>query len=442
MTAHPIPDIEEDTRDPGVSRRLFITGSAAASLALSQSAARAAIVRTDLASLPPYGNGTLPAGIRSRTVANVNGLTVHMLEAGFEESGRPTVLLLHGFPELAYSWRKVMLPLAAAGYHVIAPDQRGYGRTIGWDDSFDADPDNFRTLNMVRDAVGLVYALGYRSVTAIVGHDAGAPVASWSALIRPDIFRSVALMSSPFAGAPSLPFNTANGAAPPRPAPTDDEIDAELAKLPRPRKYYQNYQRKPGANENMLYAPQGLHAFFRAYYHYKSADWKGNKPNPLKARTAEELAQIPTYYVMDKDKGMAETVAVEMPTAAEIAACRWLTDDEIGVYVAEYGRTGFNGALQGYRVRRGSDPKSIAELHTFSSRTIDVPSMFIAGKSDWGVYQTPGAVESMQINACTRMVGFHLLDGAGHWVQQEQPEQVSKLLIGFLQDQRRGGLKP
>jgi pimeloyl-ACP methyl ester carboxylesterase len=197
-----------------VSRRLFITASAAAGLVLSQNPAHAAIVRTDLASLPPYGTGTLPAGIRSRAVAGVNGMTVHILEAGFEESGRPVVLLLHGFPELAYSWRKVMLPLAAAGYHVVAPDQRGYGRTIGWDDSYDADPDPFRVLNMVRDALGLVYALGYRSVDAIVGHDAGAPVAAWSALIRPDVYRSLALMSSPFAGPPSLPFNIANGAAP------------------------------------------------------------------------------------------------------------------------------------------------------------------------------------------------------------------------------------
>jgi pimeloyl-ACP methyl ester carboxylesterase len=442
MTAHSTPDCIGDAKNLAVSRRVFITASAAAGLALAPSAARPAIVRTDLASLPPYGNGTLPAGIRSRTVANVNGLTVHLLEAGFEEPGRPAVLLLHGFPELAYSWRKVMLPLAAAGYHVIAPDQRGYGRTLGWDDAYEADPDPFRTLNMVRDAIGLVYALGYRQVDAIVGHDAGAPVAAWSALIRPDIFRSLALMSSPFAGAPSLPFNTANGAAPPRPAPTDDELDAELAKLDRPRKYYQNYQRTRGANDNMLHAPQGLHAFLRAYYHYKSADWKGNKPFPLKARTAEEMAKIPTYYVMDKDKGMAETVAAEMPSAAEIAACKWLTEAELDVYVTEYSRTGFNGALQGYRVRRGSDPKTIAELRTFSGRTIDVPSIFIAGKSDWGVYQTPGAAETMQRSACTRMVGFHLLDGAGHWVQQEQPEQVRELLIAFLRDQRAASAKP
>jgi pimeloyl-ACP methyl ester carboxylesterase len=381
-----------------------------------------------------YGNGTLPPGIRSRSIANVNGMSVHILEAGYETSGRPAVLLLHGFPELAYSWRKVMLPLAAAGYHVIAPDQRGYGRTTGWDDSYEADPHPFRILNMVRDAMGLVLALGYRQVAAVVGHDAGSPVAGWSALVRPDMFRSVALMSSPFAGPPSLPFNTANGAAPPRRALTDDELDAQLAALPRPRKYYQNYQRTRGANDDMLHAPQGLHAFFRAYYHYKSADWKGNKPHPLKARTAEELAQIPTYYVMDKDKGMAATVAAEMPSAAEIAACKWLTDAEVDVYVTEYSRTQFTGALQGYRVRRGSDPKSIAEMHTFSGRTIDVPSCFIGGKSDWGTYQTPGAIESMQKTACTRMVGLHLIEGAGHWVQQEQPEEISRLLIAFLQD--------
>jgi len=431
-------DLEKtDGPVPDLSRRGFVASASAAAvggLGLAQTPARAGIVQTDLAKLPPYGNGTLPPDIRSRTVANVNGLTVHVLEAGYQTPGRPALLLLHGFPELAYSWRKVMLPLAAAGYHVIAPDQRGYGRTTGWDDSYDADPDPFRILNMVRDAMALVLALGYREVAAVVGHDAGSPVAAWSALIRPDMFRSVALMSSPFSGAPSLPFNTANGASPPRRAMTDDELDAELAALPRPRKYYRNYQRTRGANDDMLRAPQGLHAFFRAYYHYKSADWKGNKPHPLKALTAEEMAKIPTYYVMDKDKGMAETVAAEMPSAAEIAACKWLTDAEVDVYATEYARTQFTGALQGYRVRRGSDPKSIAEMHTFSSRTIDVPSCFIGGKSDWGTYQTPGAVESMQKTACTRMVGVHLIEGAGHWVQQEQPGEMSRLLIEFLRD--------
>src|SRR5260221_12712299 len=389
--------------------------------------------------MEPLNAAVLPAGIRARIVPDINGLAIHMLEAGFEGEGRPCLLLLHGFPELAYSWRKVMLPLAAAGYHVIAPDQRGYGRTTGWDNSYDADPDQFRILNMTRDAIGLVYALGHRSVAMVVGHDAGAPVASWSALIRPDIFRSLTIMSSPFEGAPSLPFDTANGAPLPKPAITDDELDAELARLNPPRKYYQNYQRTRGASNNMLHAPQGLHAFFRAYYFFKSADYKGNKPHPLKARTAEEMAQIPNYYVMERDKGMAENVAPMMPAADYIAACKWLTEPEVEVYAAEYSRTSFTGALQGYRVRRGSDPKSIGEMLTFSGRTIDVPSMYIAGKSDWGVYQTPVAVEKMRTTACTKMVGFNLIDGAGHWVQQEQPEQVSGLLLAFLRDHASKG---
>src|SRR5439155_2082469 len=122
-----------------------------------------------------------------------------------------------------------------------------------------------------------------------------------------------------------------------------------------------------------------------------------------------------------------------MPSASEIAACRWLSDSELSVYVGEYERTGFQGGLNGYRVRLTAEHD--AELQLFASRTVDVPSMFIGGKSDWGVYQTPGAFESMQKTTCTRMVGFHLVDGAGHWVQQEQPKKVTELLTKFLQDQ-------
>src|SRR4029453_457883 len=133
-----------------------------------------------------------------------------------------------------------------------------------------------------------------------------------------------------------------------------------------------------------------------------------------------------------RSKGRAETLAPEMPSAAAIAACTWLPDADLRVYSAEYGRTGFQGGLQGYRV--GSRGKYTAELQTFSGRTIDVPSLFIGGKSDWGVYQTPGAFERMQSTACTQMRGAHLIDGAGHWLEQEQPEQARKLLIEFLLD--------
>src|SRR3984885_8871745 len=122
----------------------------------------------------PLDPAVLAPGIRSRFVDDVNGLRVHILEAGFESPGRPLVLMLHGFPEMAYSWRKVMSAVAAAGFHVVAPDLRGYGRTTGWSADYDADLRPFRMLNAVRDALGLIAALGYRETGAVVGHDFGA----------------------------------------------------------------------------------------------------------------------------------------------------------------------------------------------------------------------------------------------------------------------------
>jgi pimeloyl-ACP methyl ester carboxylesterase len=380
--------------------------------------------------LPPLDSALLPVGIRSRFVDGINGLRMHVLEAGFEAPGRPCVLLLHGFPELAYSWRKLMLPLAAAGFHVVAPDQRGYGRTTGWDADYDGDLRSFRLLNAVRDALGLVSALGHRTVAGVFGHDFGAPVAAWCALVRPDLFRSVALMSAPFPGPPALPFDTVN-AAPPGGA--GESIHEALAKLERPRKHYQWYYSTRPANADMHDCAQGVHTFLRAYFHYKSADWPGNKPFPLKSWTAEELAKMPTYYIMDRDQDMAATVAPHMPSPADIAACRWLPDRELEVFSGEYARNGFQGGLQWYRCR--TENVDTAELQTFSGRTIDVPSIFIAGSSDWGIYQVPGSIDRMQSSACTRMVGRHLIEGAGHWVQQEQPERVCEILLRFLRDQ-------
>src|SRR5271165_7348067 len=294
--------------------------------------------------MTPLESAVLGPGIRSRFVPDINGLRVHMLEAGFEAMGRPLVLLLHGFPELAYSWRKVMLPLAAEGFHVVAPDQRGYGRTTGWGGDYDGDLASFRILNAVRDALGLVSALGYRDVALVAGHDFGASVAAWCALVRPDVFRSVALMSAPFAGPPALPFDTANN--PPQQSSSGVSIHEELAKLDRPRKHYQWYYSTRQANADMRDCPQGVHAFLRAYYHHNSADWSQNRPFRLKSWSAEELAKMPTYYIMDLDKGMVATVAEEMPSANQIAACRWLPDIELSVYSTEYARTGFQGGLQ------------------------------------------------------------------------------------------------
>ena len=373
--------------------------------------------------LPPLDNSALPPGVRSRFIDGINGLRMHVLEAGFETPGRPCVLLLHGFPELAYSWRKLFLPLAAAGYHVVAPDQRGYGRTTGWDPDYDGDLASFRLLNLVRDTMGLVAALGYRSVAAVVGHDFGASVAAWCALVRPDIFRSMGLMSAPFAGPPALPLGT-------DPAAPIADIHAALAQLDRPRKHYQWYYSTRPANADMQNCQQGMRDFLRAYYHHKSADWKQNQPAELQSWSAGELAKLPTYYVMDLHQDMAATVAAEMPSPAAIAANHWLPDHELAVYAQEYERTGFQGGLQWYRCRTGG--AFHAELQIFNGRTIDVPVLFIAGQNDWGIHQNPGAIGRMRNSACTNMSECHLIEGAGHWVQQEQPEKVAELLLGLL----------
>ena len=366
----------------------------------------------------------LPSGIRARMVPDINGLHIHVLEAGYAENGavpkRPVILLLHGFPELAYSWRKVMLPLAEAGYHVIAPDQRGYGNTTGWSAAYEGDLHPFRMQNLVRDALGLVFALGYREVAAVVGHDFGSPVAAWCALLRPDVFRRVVLMSAPFGGPPALPLSQAG-------------VDhAALAALPRPRVHYQAYYGTPDANANMRDCAQGVHQFLRAYYHVKSADWLENRPYPLRSFAAAELAVLPTYYIMDAGQGMAQTVAPHLPAPETIAACKWLTEAELAVYATQYARIGFQGGLQWYRA--AADARFITEMQTWARRTIDVPALFIAGKSDWGTYQKPGDFERMQSAVCTDSRGAHLVPGAGHWVQQEEPEAVLDLLHGFFKD--------
>lgn len=370
--------------------------------------------------MSPLPATRLPEGIRARILPGINGLSMHVLEAG--DPSQPLLLLLHGFPELAWSWRRVMPGLAALGYHVVAPDQRGYGRTTGWSADYDGDLAPFRMLNLVRDAMGLIAALGHREAAAVIGHDFGSPVAAWCALVRPDLFRRVALMSAPFGGPPGLPEAT------PGRAPAAD-IHAALAALPRPRKHYQWYYSEPGANADLWHPPQGLHAFLRAYYHMKSADWPANRPYPLAGWEATSLAELPTYYIMDQALGMAATVAPEMPGPEAVAACRWLPAADLDLYVEEYTRTGFQGGLNWYRCR--TTGLFEAEHEIFAGRRIEVPALFIAGAADWGAEQTPGALRRMR-DVCPMMGEIALVPGAGHWVQQEQPEAVLRHLQDWL----------
>lgn len=373
-------------------------------------------------------NIILPAGIREQYINGINGLTVHVLEAGFDSPERPVILLLHGFPELAYSWRKVVVPLADAGYHVIAPDLRGYGRTTGGDSSYDGNFAAFRTHELSRDALGLVMAMGHKNVSTVVGHDVGASIAAYCALVRPDFFHSVVMLSAPFGGVPPIPFGigeqlTANVN---QASPAGDP----LAALSRPRKDVSTYFSSRGANNEMLNCRQGLHDFQRAFFHVKSADWSLNKPIELHSGAAEELSKQPNYYVLDLDKTLPETVAPDMPSPAEIAGCNWLPDTDLDVYTEEFKRTGFQGGLNWFRSTTSGLNRSDLEL--FSGRTIDVPSCFISGIADWARFRPPGALLSMQRQACSKMESFHIVDGAGHWVQQEQPERVAALIVDFL----------
>jgi pimeloyl-ACP methyl ester carboxylesterase len=375
-----------------------------------------------------YGAGTLADQIRSRVCRGINGLDIHYLEAGFENKNNPLLLLLHGFPELSYSWRKMILPLSKSGYHVVAPDQRGFGATTGWNNSYVSDLSSYYQNNLVRDMLGLVSALGYEKVKSVIGHDSGAGVAGWSALIRPDIYESVVMMSAPFTGAPNIPLNTLKTLTTTKDPVVD--IAAELANLERPRKHYQDYYRTPEANSDIMDSEKGLPDFIRAYYHHKSADWKENKPFPLSSWTAEQLAKMPTYYIMDLEDTMPEAVGKHMPTSEEINSCEWLTEEELKVYVSEYGRTGFQGGLNWYR--SGGSSGNRGNLELFSGMKIEKPAMFVSGRQDWGIFQRPGAIAKMRNEVCTNMGEIQLVDNAGHWVQQEQPESVLKLLLDFL----------
>jgi pimeloyl-ACP methyl ester carboxylesterase len=361
-----------------------------------------------------YADPLLSAGIRFRTVAAVNGLDMHILEAG--DPAHPTVLLLHGFPELAYSWRALMPLIAARGYHVVAPDQRGYGKTLGWNGSYDGDLSPFRLTHLAADVIALADRLSIGRL-AVVGHDFGSPVAAWAALLYPRRFACVALMSAPFPGPPRAAAGIWRN------------LDASLSALDPPRKHYQRYFATRTAESDMLASPQGLAAFLRAYFHCKSHDWSGNQPHRLASWDATELAKMPRYYIMDIDRDMPATAATMAPTAQAAAACKWLTDSELAVYTQEFSRTGFQGGLNWYRTAFDADSQE--ELGRHAGKRIEIPAAFFAGASDWGSYQSPGAIEAMHA-ACPNMQEDTFIAAAGHWVQQEQPELLADALCPFI----------
>lgn len=388
----------------------------------------------------------LPEGVTSRLVPTPD-LTFHILEAGATPArDRPLVVLLHGFPEIAYSWRRVLPQLAAAGFHAIAPDQRGFGRTTGWDTRAfeEVDLSTFSLTTLARDVVVLVHALGYRSVSCVAGHDAGAVTASTCALTRPDFFRSVVLMSHPFNGSPALPFNTATeggeeqAAAAARGGGGGAEGSAAASGIhealaQQGRKHYKwYYSTSPAASDMCPGSQEDLHHFLRGYFHLKSGSWPGNQPRPLKGWTADQVVQMPYYYIMPLEDTMPQAVAKHMadePSQGKTSHS-WLPDDELAVYAGEYYRTGFQGGLNWYRVRTAAGGRYTKDFDLFAGKKIEPPSAFLGGKLDWGTYQEPGALEKMTSGAvCSDFRKLQLLDGVGHWIPQEAPDVVAQTII-------------
>ncbi len=371
-----------------------------------------------------YSEAVLPQGVRSRFV-DANGLRMHFLEAGYEQPGRPCVLLLHGFPELAYSWRKNLVPLAERGYHVVAPDLRGFGRTTGWKQGYDIDLTEFGNLNLVVDMLSLTALLGHEEVAMVVGHDSGVQVAANGVLARPDVFRSAVFLGAPFMGIAGRILGESVSPVLLKDLPAFLELNA----LPRPRKHYQLYYASRQAAEDMDCPKMGMDAFLKGYFYCKSANWPGNQPFALTVLTAEELAKMPTYYIMDFGETMPDTV---VPYLRELGdqVMDWLTQEELAVYASEYARTGFQGGLNWYRTGTGGENARQARL--FAGRTIDVPVWFGAGEGDWCPYQIPGFLD-MQARACTDLRECRFIPGAGHWVQQEQPDAVNDYLISCLE---------
>lgn len=311
--------------------------------------------------------------ISHRTI-QTNGIAMHIAEAG----KGPLVLLLHGFPELWYSWRHQLPALAATGYHAVAPDVRGYGRTDA------PEPiESYTMLDHVADAVGVLDALG-EETAVVVGHDWGSPMAWHCALLHPERFRAVAALSVPFLPRAPLP-----------PTQLLKQVFADHF-------FYILYFQEPGVAEAELEADVGR--TMRAFLYAAS----GDAPRGL------ALAQKP------KDSRFLDG----MPEPEQLP--QWLSEADLDYYVAEFERTGFRGGLNRYR-NMDRDWEQSAHL---AGAKVRQPALFIAGERDGVLAFT--SVDAMKEHV-SNLRDVVILPGCGHWTQQERPAEVNSALIDFLQ---------
>src|SRR5580704_3063517 len=309
-----------------------------------------------------------------RTV-EANGIPVHLAEAG---TG-PVVLLCHGFPQSWYSSRHQLRALAAAGYHAVAPDQRGYGQTDA-----PADIGQYSLLHLAGDVVGLAEALG-GGPFVVVGHDWGSPVASTVGLFRPDLVRGVALLSVPY-----LPRG-------------DADVLSSLVELLGPNNYQAFFQ-EPGVAEAVL------EANVRASVLGTLIGASGDAP---KVNTLSDVSGGDLF---------PDLVDAPLPT--------WLTEEDIDVFTGEFERTGYRGGLNWYRNSR----QNWELMGPWHNAPLLPPSLFVGGDRDlvlnWpGIGDLIAVLREFSMPNLTKAV---VLEGCGHWTQQERPTEVNDLLLEFL----------
>jgi pimeloyl-ACP methyl ester carboxylesterase len=319
-----------------------------------------------------------PSPVPGVTLKTTKANTIDMRYA--EIGSGPLVLFCHGWPESWYSWRHQLTGVSAAGFRCVAPDMRGYGGTQA------PEPiDQYTLYHLVGDMAELVKALG-ETKAVIVGHDWGAPVAWHAALWRPDLFPAVCAMSVPYA------------------PPGYVDVLSALEKLGI-NDFYLQYFQKPGVPEAEL--QQDIRGALRRIYFTAAGDFTEKGKGFARLGDGPQLANT-----------------VDPP-----ALPSWLSEADLDYYAQEFSRTGFRGGLNWYRnLRRNWELSG-----PWRGQPIRQPSLFIAGSRD-GVLRFPAA--QAQLDAYPKTLpglrGSHILEGAGHWVQQERPGEVNALLIAFL----------
>ncbi|MFD4393620.1 alpha/beta fold hydrolase [Kitasatospora sp. NPDC058478] len=302
---------------------------------------------------------------------------IHLVEQG---TG-PLVLLLHGFPESWYSWRHQLPVLAAAGYRAVAIDVRGYGRS-----SRPEEVAAYRMFDLVEDNVAVVHALGERSAV-IVGHDWGSTIAANSALIRPDVFRAVGLLSVPYL---------------PRGGPRPSEVFAQLG---GDEEFYVSYFQEPGRAEAEI--EPDVRGWLAGFYAALSAD-------------TMPAAGAPDPHFVSR----GGTLRDRFPAGRRPG---WLGAEELDVYAGEFERTGMSGALGCYR----NMDRDWEDLADFDGAPVTQPSLFIGGSRDASTTWLADAIAAYPATL-SGLLSSHILDGCGHWVQQERPTEVNRILTDWL----------